>query len=392
MKYKNGIFIGFLVLVSLFYTWYIAHAPQPLNWSETYSPEGKNPYDTYITYHSLPALFPSSKIIFSRYTIREQIENLPEEKPVNYLFINRTFTATPSEQKSLLSIVAEGNSVFIAAEKMESSFLDTLGLRSTYDYTPQEHLFTRPGLSDSKYRFNGREEYFIIDSTFKGVVLGKWNKSGQPDFLAVPHGEGYFYLNLNSRAFTNYQVLDSVGKDYFYKALSYLPDQGGIVVWDAYRTLGRPGENSLFRVILEYPALRWALYLFLSGTLVWMIFSVKREQRPIPVIAPCENKMLDFVASVSALYYRQKDHYRIAEKRIEYFLERIRSYYKIRTDELDINFIHLLAERSGIAESQVEHLVNMIHTIRSTRNVDAEDLQKLVKATERFLYFDVNKK
>ena len=114
-KYKSGIFIGFLVLVSLFYTWYIANAPQPLNWSDTYSPEGKNPYDTYITYHSLPALFPASKVVFSRYSIKEQLESLPESEPVNYLFINRTFAVTPSEQKSLLGFVAAGNSLFVAA-------------------------------------------------------------------------------------------------------------------------------------------------------------------------------------------------------------------------------------------------------------------------------------
>lgn len=392
MKYKSGIFIGFLVLVSLFYTWYMANVPQPLNWEDTYSPEGKNPYDTYITYHSLPALFPASKIVFSRHTIKEQVEDLPEGKPVNYLFVNRTFTVNPSERKSLFDFVEKGNFVFIAAETIESSFLDALNLVQEYDYSKSKHVFTCTGVSDSMYRFSGRDGCFVLDSAFQGVVLGKLDKGECPDFVAVSQGKGYFYLNLNPRAFTNYHVLDSAGEGYFYRALSYLPEQAGIVVWDAYKTLGRKGEHSLFRVILEYPALRWAFYLFLMGALIWVTFSVRREQRPIPVVLPRENKMLDFVASVSSLYYKQKDHYQIAEKRIEFFLERIRSYYKIRTDELDAGFIRILAERSGIAESQVEHLVNMIHSIRTSRNVDVEKLRELVKATERFLYFGVNKK
>lgn len=392
-KYKSGIFIGFLVFVSLFYTWYIANAPQPLDWSDTYSPEGKNPYDTYIAYHNLPALFPGAEIVFSRYSIQEQLGSLPENQSVSYLFINRTFTATPSEQESLFRFVEKGNSLFIAAETIESSFLETLKLQNEYVYSNPEHSLTCAGLSDSAtYRFSGREGYFVLDSVFKGSVLGKLNENGNPDFVAVPHGKGYFYLNLNPRAFTNYHVLDSAGAGYFYKALSYLPDRGETVVWDAYKTLGRRGEHSLFRVILEYPALRWAFYLLLLGVLVWVVFSVKREQRPIPVILPQENKMLDFVASVSSLYYKQKDHYRIAEKKIEFFLEKIRSYYKVRTDELDANFVRLLAERSGIAESQVKHLVNMIDTIRNTREVDVEKLRELVKATERFWGSGVNKK
>lgn len=392
MKYKSEIFIGFLVLVSLFYTWYIAHAPQPLNWNDSYSPEEKNPYDTYIVYQSLPALFPTSKIIFSRYSVKEQLGNLPEDNRVNYLFINRTFTMTTREKEALFRFVAEGNSLFIAAETIENTLLDALNLRQEYNYEKQEHYFTRPELSDDKYRFSGRESCFVVDSTFRGEVLGKIFGREQADYVAVPYGKGYFYLNLNPRAFTNFHVLDSVGEGYFYKALSYLPDQGSVVVWDAYKTLGRRGESSLFRVVLKFAALRWAFYLFLLGVLIWMVFSVKREQRPIPVLLPEENKMLDFVASVSSLYYKQKDHYRIAEKRIEFFLERIRSYYKIRTDELDAAFVRLLADRSGIAESQVEHLVNMIHSIRKKRNVDVEELRELVKATERFLYFGGNKK
>lgn len=384
MKYKNGIFIGFLILISLFYTWYMANAPQPLDWSDSYSPEGKNPYDTYIAYHSLPVLFPDSKVIFSRRSIKEQVVEVPEGKPANYVFINRTFIVNSSEQKSLFHFVSKGNSIFVSAESMARPFLDALHLHQETDYSEQRHLFTRPGLSDEQYQFSGKTGYFKLDSAFRGVVLGKLKNGEYPDFVAVPYGKGVFYLNLNPRAFTNYHVLDSTGKDYFYKALSYLPDEGGVVVWDAYKTLGRPGESSVFRVILKYPALRWAYYLLLLGCLVWLVFSMKREQRPIPVILPRKNQMLDFVVSVSSLYYKQKDHYRIAEKKIEFFLERIRSYYKIRTDDLDVKFVHLLAERSGIAECEVEHLVNRINTIRSTRNLDEKGLRELVKATERF--------
>ena len=38
-----------------------------------------------------------------------------------------------------------------------------------------------------------------------------------------------------------------------------------------------------------------------------MLFRARREQRPIPVIHPPENKMLEFIATVSSLYYKQKE-------------------------------------------------------------------------------------
>ena len=80
------------------------------------------------------------------------------------------------------------------------------------------------------------------------------------------------------------------------------------MIWDAYHTLGRQEAQTPLRVILQYPALKWALYLLLAGALCYVLFRARREQRPIPVIHPPENKMLEFIATVSSLYYKQKEH------------------------------------------------------------------------------------
>ena len=66
MKIRNFVGIALLLILSLIYTWYEANRPRPVDWSETYSPKDKIPYGTYITYRSLPELFPDSKIRTSR--------------------------------------------------------------------------------------------------------------------------------------------------------------------------------------------------------------------------------------------------------------------------------------------------------------------------------------
>lgn len=71
----------------------------------------------------------------------------------------------------------------------------------------------------------GGKVNFVLDSLFQGVILGTLDGEEHSDFVAVPYGKGYCYLNLNPRAFTNFHVLDSAGENYFYKALSYLPDR-----------------------------------------------------------------------------------------------------------------------------------------------------------------------
>lgn len=393
MKYKNIIFISLLVMGSLFYTWYTANLPKSLDWSETYSPEGKMPYDTYIISRNLSYLFPESPVISSRRLLLEQLEAMPEDKLVNYIFINRVFQVDAVELGELLKFVKKGHSLFIGAEHISDSLLSFLGLEQERVYVSEEHCFTHSDLSSKRYVFDKVScAYFIPRKDFRGRILGVLKERNVPDFVMVPCGKGNVYLNLNPRAFTNYGVLDSVQGDYYYKALSYLPDEGGPVVWDTYQVLGAKGNTSLFRVLLKHTPLRFAFYLLVLGGMLYAAFCVRREQRPIPVILPGENKMLDFVASVSSLYYKQKDHYGIADKRIEFFLEKVRSHYKIRTDELDAGFIQALSECSGKDKETVAWVVRMIITIRRTKSLHEQGLRELVKKMDSFPFYDLVKK
>ena len=121
-------------------------------------------------------------------------------------------------------------------------------------------------------------------------------------------------------------------------------------------------------MIFRYPALKWAYILLILGAILYVLFRTKREQRPIPEIRPLENRTLEFVSVVSSLYYKQRDHVAIANKRINSFLEEVRYYYKLRTEELDSSFIDLL----------------LIIRIRKTEHVDEDQLRELVRYIELF--------
>ena len=226
--------------------------------------------------------------------------------------------------------------------------------------------------------------YFVLPADFKGERLGIRIDNDSTDFIRLPYGRGQVFLNLNPWAFTNRWVLDSVCGDYYYKALSWLPDKGRTVIWDAYHTLGRQEAQTPLRVILQYPALKWALYLLLAGALCYVLFRARREQRPIPVIHPPENKMLEFIATVSSLYYKQKEHSAIALKLTDYFLGEVRTRYQLATDRLDEPFILGLSARSGVEEEDTRRLVQLITKIRTSRQVNETELRNLVQGTELF--------
>ena len=386
MKLKNTLLIGLLVILSLLYTWYEANRPQPVDWSETYSPEDKIPYGTYIVHHSLPRLFPQSGITTSRLSVTEGLDRFQAEHQGVYIFISPLFDADPVQVTRLLDWVERGNNLFIAAETIADTLLEVLSLKVEDVYGRDTTRFTFPDFSRKEYVFPTLTSgYFIRGDGFRGITLGVRSHNGQPDFLQLPYGDGRIWLNLNPRAFTNRWVLDTVNGDYYYKALSWIPDQKQTLIWDAYQTMGRLGEQTPLRVILRYPALRVALYLLLACGLLYVFFRAKREQRPIPVVRPPENKMLEFIAMVSSLYYRQSEHSAIALKQIDFFLGEVRRRYYLPTDRLDDQFILLLSERSGVAEEETKELITLIIKIKADPRVTPEMLCQLMKGTDLYI-------
>ena len=197
------------------------------------------------------------------------------------------------------------------------------------------------GFEDKGYPFRATHRYFELKESFDGEVLGYVDTIKNPNFIRMNYGEGVIYLHSNPMAFTNFFLLDSVNGDYYQKALSFLPPDAN-VVWDEYLKSGAEGQQTLFRVIFRYPALKWAYILLILGAILYVLF------------------------------------------RINSFLEEVRYNYKLRTEELDSSFIDLLSERSGVARGSVEGLIFLIIRIRKTEHVDEDQLRELVRYIELF--------
>ena len=386
MKYKNILFLVVLVVLSLLYTWYEANRPQPVDWSETYSPEDKIPYGTYITFRSLKYLFPASEIVLSDSPVTEQVEKFGDRREMSYLFIDRLFDPGVVELERLLEWVDRGNHLFVAAENIADTVLNIFDLKLRHEYGDTVFRVILKGEKEMVYRFPWRVAWLEPGEHFQGRILGyRIEESDRPFFVEIPYGEGKIWLNTFPKGFTNYAVHDSLCGDFYYRALSWLPAQQEVVVWDARQTIGLQQNGSPFRVILQYPALRLALYLILAGVLLYGVFRIRREQRPIPVVLPPENGMLEFVDNVSALYWKKKEHTAIALKQIDFFLGEIRNKYLIRTDTLDETFITLLSGRSGVDVQKTRQLVGLIRKIRENGQVDEEILKRLINGTDEFI-------
>ncbi len=194
-------------------------------------------------------------------------------------------------------------------------------------------------------------------------------------------GDGAIYYNLNPAAFTNYYLLKGK-QQYAVEALSYMND--GPVFFDDYGKSGRKVVASPLRFVLSQQPLKWAYFLALAGVLLYMVFASKRRQRIIPVVKPLENSTVEFTRTIGNLYFQSGDHTGIITKKINYFLESIRSQYYLDTQQLDDTLIERLSVKSGVDQKQTADLINYINQLRGKPSHIEYELKQLNKKIETF--------
>ncbi|NCP46642.1 MAG: DUF4350 domain-containing protein, partial [Flavobacteriales bacterium] len=219
------------------------------------------------------------------------------------------------------------------------------------------------------------------------LVLGKSisqeKKIENINFIKINMGKGSIFINTLPNAFSNYFLTDTLNYSYPIYALSNLPNQP--TFWDEYYKAGKKDASTPLRFILNEPALKFAYFLLIFSLLFYIIFKAKRKQRIIPVIEPISNSTTDFIGVVSSMYYQEKNHLNLAHKKINYFLEMVRSNYLIATEKLDETFIQNLALKSGVSIVTTTVLIKKIDAIKQLNsNFSEADLIHLNKLINTF--------
>lgn len=393
MKKERTYYIILGVLIFIFVLVQILK-PKPLNWTESFSAEDKIPYGGYILHELLPVSFSEDNLTVNQSPIFEYADTANPQK--NWIFVNSEFAIDQWETDILLSQVEKGAHVFIAARTYNQAFKDTLEIGTTLnnpflgggsilDDDTARVNFTNPRLkkeSGYPYYQSTTETYFSnIDSTLKTTALGV-NEEGEPNFVRIEFGKGYILLHSNPTLFTNYFVRDELGADYALTALSYLPVQP--TIWDEYYKNVRSAGGGPVRYVVSEEHLSWAWFLSLSGVILFMIFRAKRSQRIIPVITPPKNSSIEFARTIGSLYLEKGDHKLIADKKIHFFFDYIRTNLSLDTVTVNDELKKDISLRSGIDETDIHQLFDLIELVSDKEEISQKELKLLTEQIDQF--------
>lgn len=389
------IYIAFLVLLLAGIIAIDSNRPKPIDWTPTYAIKDKIPYGMYVFNAEIGSLLKNQKIEQIKVTLYEFLESkynydtLVADYKIKGTILNISENSTLDTEslKEICYFVSRGNAAFISSKTIPKSLLDTLKLKIKSEYNPSDTTFNwlaNTQWKPKKYKITEGlgNTYFSKTDTLKTTVLGfQSGDSSRVNFIKVKYNNGEFFLHLQPAAFTNFHLLKANHHEYAEKVLSYIPK--GTVFWYIKDQNGEVISDSPMRYILSQPALKWAWYIFLTGMFLFIIFNAKRKQRIVPIIKPLTNTTIDFTKTIGNLYYQEGDHDTIIDKKIIYFLEKIRNDYLIDTTQLDDDFIKKLHHKSGKDLVVIKRAVLLItNHRRSPYNSIEEDLIQINNAIE----------
>ena len=122
------------------------------------------------------------------------------------------------------------------------------------------------------------------------------------------------------------------------------------------------------------------------GLLLFALFNIRRKQRIVPIIEPLKNKSVEFVKSIGNLYLQEGSPHDMAQKKIQYFLNKVRLDLMIDTQYLDDSFVKRLHLKTGKNIELIQEAVDLINKIQNQHIViKHSDLTKINEVLDKIL-------
>ncbi|MBA2745425.1 MAG: DUF4350 domain-containing protein [Flavisolibacter sp.] len=373
--------------------------PREMDERITLKKADKIPYGTAAAKDLLTSVFPGKPVYYNKKEpeLWDSINRWGTNQAV--FIIADYLNAYDDELERIFDFAQGGNYVFIIAKNFSGAALkefgfqiyynpfeefgndpgDSLGVRLEPSYFKQSGLFLYPG---KKY-----ESYFTALDTSKSIVLGR-NQQGWPNFIQMNAGTGRVFIHTAPLAFSNYFLLHKDNHQYFEQVLGLIPSTVDQILWNEYYLVkpkgGNQDEPGWLHVLMQYPPFKWGLLTGLFALCLFVLLNMRRKQRMIPEMPKPKNDSLDFIKTMGRLYYHQKDHRNLAVKMGSYFLDHVRSRYKLGTVTLDETFINTLHYKSGYPLNELKPLVSFIQFLKDGPAISERQLASFHKQLELF--------
>jgi hypothetical protein len=180
------------------------------------------------------------------------------------------------------------------------------------------------------------------------------------NMIGMPYGKGMIYIHTNPIIFTNYFLKTKTGLSHTEHALSILSNEK--IYWDEFSK--NPLEDSpsnekrkdYLKYILSVESFKWAWYLMIGATLLFIILKSKRKYSIMPVLEPVSNTSIEYINTTGRLYMQIGNHRKLIQLNMRLFISFIQQKYGILIKPEDSQSVQWIAAKSGIEEQLYNEL------------------------------------
>lgn len=384
------IYVAFLAIVLITIVIVDANRPKPVNWNPTFNINDKIPFGLYVLDKEINTFFKETDIerygvtpyefFDPHYSFQDSIYDINGSA----LYINNLYEIDEESTNELLYFASHGNDVFISASSFPKNLRDSLkfdyGYVNSFNDTIQMYL---KNTQKTYPFFKGVNDIFLKEYDSTSVEVLGYQKTKNQDslanFIKVPYHKGNFYIHSQPVIFTNYNLLNKKNYKYSEKVLSFLNNTN--IYWYLRETKNRIEHPMGY--IFSQKSLNAAWKIGIIALFVFMFFNAKRKQRIVPIISPLKNTTVDFTKTIGNLYFLEGNHQDIMDKKIKFWLEKIRNDYHIDTFDLNETFINRLHNKTSKSKDEIEKVVRLIKKYRNTNDIKDRDLIEFNKSIEK---------
>ena len=387
------------------------HLPKNFVWKPTFGHHDEQPFGCAVFDSVLSSSLPQG-YTFSRKSLY-QLEQEDTTQRRGILVISDNLRLSDVDVNALLKMAERGDKIMLVSTLFGRYLEDTLQFRSYYSYFspmalkkyatsfmkkdslhwigdstvyPRQTFYFYPQLCSSYFWGDSLPERVLAQRVFESNEFRYETEADSlttdslvymPVAMSRRWGKGEVILVSTPLIFTNYGILDGNNSAYIFRLLSQM-GEFPVVRTEGYVKETAETQQSPFLYLLSRQPLRWALYLTMIAILLFMIFTVRRRQRVIPVIREPENKSLEFTELIGTLYYQKKDHADLVHKKFIYFAEELRREIQVDIEEVadDERSFRRIAQKTGMDAEEIGTFVREVRpVIYGGRVISAEQMK-----------------
>lgn len=377
------------------------------NWHPTFQQNGEEPYDLSLFKNTIAASY-VKKNFYEIKSLYSDTTFLPAQNGL-ILFVNPYNQLDSSEFSKLLLSAENGNRVFISTPdpryilkylipecineehkiidyKLAKSIIPSLKNKGS---GPQIYYSVREEINRFKWY------YFDLDHCNSPSIsrLGSFEAIGETytNLLKIAHGDGYFYIHTTPLQFTNLHFRNQGVFEFTSEIMSLMPHQKMFYLNPEYeapaqsqRTEAPPAYDSILGFIFNNPPIKWAWYIILTLALLYILNSIRRSQRAIPIFQLPENEIANYLDVVSRLYQKEGNHKHIIGIQEKLLLQHLRNKYRLNFANADDAFYKDAAVRLQMDSTYLKHFFQSLNRAKNNSTLSDEDFRKTIRNLNEF--------